>query len=138
MYKDNERKYVVVVYSRCDAGIIMNAALHSMIGLCEMQHAKDILHYSSEEFEFSSYVSRWPVIILKTDRQSLLRRFHASAVRCRRPVNAFVKQMVGASAQEQIKNVRGVTQDSVEYIAISAFCEGDELSDITRKLSLYR
>lgn len=137
-YTDNEYKYFVGLFSKDSLGPLFNAVGHTLLGLENKMKNSDFLDYRTSDSKLQSAISKWPVIVLKTDRQSLLKRMHLMAKELNLPVNAFVEQMIGSSAENQIKQTSTVTHENAKFMAVAVFCKSDELSEVTKKMSLFK
>ncbi|ODS22504.1 hypothetical protein AB835_13770 [Candidatus Endobugula sertula] len=137
-YLDNEYKYIVAVFSKVENGILFNAANHAILGLGSLQHDALFLDYKTNDEKLVSKISKWPIIVLKTDRQALLKKLHVEAGAKSLPVNTFTMQMIGESAEDQLKATQAVDFEDAKILAVSVFCKQDDLSDITKKMSLFK
>ena len=137
-YIDNEYKYFVALFSKYGAGPLLNAAGHVLLGLEKKMRSSDFLEYRTGDSKLESAISKWPVIVLKTDRQSLLKKMHLMAIELNFPVNAFIEQMIGSSAENQMEQTRSVTHEDAKFMAVAVFSKSDELLEVTKKMSLFK
>jgi hypothetical protein len=143
MYTDNQSKFVVVIDRRKPLPQILNALYHVALGLVAEASAGEIatmefLRYRTEEGTFSGVISRFPNIILQTDRGGQLRQFYsnckAQSIRC----HGFSTTMLGNSAEAQQTSTANAKFETLEFVLVAAFAPAAQLDPMTRKFSCWR
>ncbi len=156
MYEDNDYRFIIACFSKADVGRLFNVAGHAMAGLmdrlCRLHHgaadeqvdmalleaAADFLDYRTGDAALHARIARWPVVVIKTDRQNLLRRLYLEAVARKVPANPVVMEMVDENTEKQLANTAAVTVDEASFVCVALFEKNGTLHDLTKKFSLMR
>ena len=150
MYEDNDYRFIVALFSKADVGRLFNVAGHAMAGLMDklcamrdvpeelMEAARDFLDYRTKDAALHSRIARWPVVVIKTDRQNLLRRLYLAAKERGVPANAVVMEMVDENTEKQLANTAAVTVEEAQFVCVALFEKNGTLNDLTKKFSLMR
>ena len=161
MYEDNEFRFIVACFSKADVGRLFNVAGHAMAGLMDklcalraggapegaaggaaapelIDAAADFLDYRTKDAALHARIARWPVVVIKTDRQNLLRRLYLAAKERGVPANAVVMEMVDENTEKQLANTAAVTVDEAQFVCVALFEKNGTLGDLTKKFSLMR
>ncbi len=150
MYEDNNYRFIVALFSRAEVGRLFNVAGHAMAGLMDklcamrnepgelMEAARDFLDYRTKDEALHSRIARWPVVVIKTDRQNLLRRLYVAAKERGVPANPVVMEMVDENTEKQLANTAAVTVDEAQFVCVALFEKNGTLNDLTKKFSLMR
>ena len=88
------------------------------------------------QFRLESITSS--VQVLKAKQKSHLKVLYESSVALKIPTNPFTNEMIGESANIQQMQTKEKTMDNAYFLAVACFCEKEQLSDITKKMSLFR
>ena len=136
-YQDNENKVAVVVNRAVAFPRLANALAHCCAGLAEKVGADAaFLDYPCPAGGWTARVSRWPTVILEGKNSGQLARFAREAAAAELPLNCFTAAMIGAGAEEQVRQAR--EDDSPEYWAVAAFGAEAELRPLTKRFSLFK
>ncbi len=162
MYEDNDYRFIVACFSKADVGRLFNVAGHAMAGLMDklcalragaamagakgeaaiapelLEAAANFLDYRTKGGALHSRIARWPVVVIKTDRQNLLRRLYLAAKERGVPANAVVLEMVDENTEKQLANTAAVTVDEAQFVCVALFEKNGTLNDLTKKFSLMR
>ena len=162
MYEDNDYRFIVACFSKADVGRLFNVAGHAMAGLMDkictlragatlegttdeaavpaelIAASEDFLDYRTKDAALHSRIARWPVVVIKTDRQNLLRRLYLAAKERGVPANAVVMEMVDENTEKQLANTAAVTVDEAQFVCVALFEKNGTLNDLTKKFSLMR
>ena len=162
MYEDNDYRFIVALFSKAEVGRLFNVAGHAMAGLMDklcalraerevdgaggeaaasrelLEAAGDFLDYRTKDNALHSRIARWPVVVIKTDRQNLLRRLYLAAKEKGVPANAVVMEMVDENTEKQLANTAAVTVDEAQFVCVALFEKNGTLNDLTKKFSLMR
>ena len=160
LYEDNDYRFIVACLSKVDVGRLFNVAGHAMAGLmdrlCAMRRqaengeiadgeqaallsaAADFLDYRTGDEGLHARIARWPVVVIKTDRQNLLRRLYMAARERGVPANPVVLEMVDENTEKQLANTAAVTVDEARFVCVALFEKNGTLNDLTKKFSLMR
>ncbi|WOF75193.1 DUF2000 family protein [Parvibaculaceae bacterium PLY_AMNH_Bact1] len=140
-YQNNTRKYVAVLNGKYSdqIGLLLNALGHATAGLVfEGAAGQNFQQYENEPAHLSASISEFPFNVLKSKNGNQLRTLHEALLEAEIPYNVFVKQMIGASAEEQIINTRSAPVDQLEYLALVTYGDAELLAPMTKKFSLYK
>ena len=143
-YADNDYRWIVAVFSKADIGRQFNVAGHALLGLRDqvaaagMVDLEDFCDYRTRDEVLHSRISRWPVIVLKTDRAALLRRLYLAARERGVPANAVLEEMIDKDHDTQVANTAAVSVEEARFLCVAAFEKNGQLADLTRKFSLMR
>jgi len=157
MYEDNDYRFIVACFSKADVGRLFNVAGHAMAGLmdrlCRLREgaeqeagidqqllaaAADFLDYRTGDAALHARIARWPVVVLKTDRQNLLRRLYLSACERGVPANPVIMEMVDENTEKQLTNTAAVDVEQARFVCVALFEKNGTLNDLTKKFSLMR
>ena len=162
MYEDNEYRFIVACFSKADVGRLFNVAGHAMAGLMDklcalkagtasegadgeaavaaelLEAVADFLDYRTKDAALHARIARWPVVVIKTDRQNLLRRLYVAAKERGVPANPVVMEMVDENTEKQLANTAAVTVDEAQFVCVALFEKNGTLNDLTKKFSLMR
>lgn len=138
MYKDNEKKMVVVLNSKQNLATLLNAAFHAVAGLSSNlgNTELDLLKYDNRLSCFQAQISRFPNIILSAKNGSQLKRLYLEALEAGISVNPFAHCMLGTSAQEQLKQTADA--EDIDIYVVALFGRDTDLKPLTKRFSLFK
>ncbi|WP_264319661.1 DUF2000 domain-containing protein [Zarconia navalis] len=142
MYADNDSKFIAVLNRKIETPKLMNALGHMTVGLMAKLPAVDKSKPLKYEFEASwadpSLISLYPFILLAAKNNNQLKTLHLRANELGVCHNAFTDSMLGSSASEQQQQTKEVETDNLTYFGIVIFGATEQLTDLTRKYSLFK
>jgi hypothetical protein len=142
MYAENNKKFVLVINEKADAGRSLNAYGHAAVGLvgiierCFAIGDIDFLEYRRSGGATPALLSTYPVIVLRARNGSQLRRLRDEAREAGLPVNYFTDVMNGDSAAAQLDATRTTPVDQQEFIVVGVFGPSHVLAPLTKRFSL--
>ncbi|WP_232248182.1 DUF2000 domain-containing protein [Streptacidiphilus rugosus] len=142
---DPDWKFAVVLKAKLPAGVALNAAAHTSLGLAALAGAEhpelaakmSFLNFLDADGGSHAPISGLSLVVLE-GRAAGLRRFRAEARAAGLLVNDFVSAMTGDTYAEQLTRVAGLPEESLDYYAVAAFGRRDELDPLTKKFSLWK
>ncbi len=139
LYQDNEYKFVVVLNSKVEIGKLMNALGHITAGLVNVcdQNELRFLQYVDADDGLHPAISHYPFIILKSKNGNQIRTLRNLAVQQGIKYNDFVDKMLGVSAENQLQQTKETKEIDLEYFGVGLYGKAEELSQLTRKFSLF-
>jgi hypothetical protein len=143
MYNDNHSKFAVVIDRRKSLPQILNALCHVALGFAAEASAAEIatmefLRYRNANGTFSGLISRFPNIVLQTDRGGQLRQFYATCKSAGLRCHGFITTMLGASAAAQQDDTTGAQFDELDFVLVMAFAPATQLDPLTKRFSCWR
>ncbi|WP_369389824.1 DUF2000 domain-containing protein [Streptomyces sp. CG1] len=138
-------KFAVVLKAKLPAGVAINAATHTALGLAakaaaehpELAAKMSFLNFLDADGGTHAPISGLSLVVLE-GRAAGLRRFRAEASAAGLLVNDFVSAMTGDTYAEQLERVAALPEAELEYYAVAAFGRRDELDPLTKKFSLWK
>jgi hypothetical protein len=139
-YKNNHRKFAVVINRSHPMNVIMNAVAHVAFGLSHKSKADSaVMTYVHQATGFDARISEFPFIVLETHNSgqlaSLLLRARADEAVS---YNVFTASMIGPSADAQISNTSNADSASLDYVVVLLFGDRERVDPLTKKYSLFK
>ena len=141
MYRENGYKWVVVAGRDVSPASLMNAVAHlslSMASCCSGQEAKQFHEYIDGNGKMVSSISNWPVIVLGAKNCNQLRMLRVRASEAGVPCQAFVGEMIGGSADEQLAKTSETMGEELTYWAVMLFGHRNCVDPLIKRFSLFR
>ncbi len=134
-----ENKLVAVLNKKCDVGKVMNALAHMCIGLGAAlgKDALRLTDYQDANQGSHPHISEIPFIIL-AENSNKIRKLRHDAIAHNIMFNDFTDSMTIGTYQEQIEKTSNTIEEDLVYYGIVLFGDWDKVTELTRKLSLWR
>lgn len=134
-----ENKLVAIVNKDIEVGVAMNAIAHMSIGMgAKLTPEKLSLdNYMDQDGNVYPNISQMPFIILR-GKSGEIRKALRAAQEQGIMVSAFTDTMTSGTYQEQLERTRATPEDQLKFYGAILFGPWDTVSQITKKLSLYR
>jgi len=133
-----KNKLVAIVNKDADVGVAMNAIAHASLAL-GASFGKDEM-YLQDNIDASGNVwpmSGMPYIILR-GKSGEIRKAVLAAKSEGVTQLAFIETMTGGTWQEQVERTAKVSEEDHIYYAAIIYGPWDEVSQITKRFSLYK
>lgn len=136
-----KHKFVAVLNKKIEPGKLMNALGHMAVGLGSILPDKDSTRFDSyfdkDGGEHPS-ISDNPFIILSSDNSNQIRTLRNSLKENGISFTDFTSTMTVGTFAEQKQHTSETSELELEYYGICFFGEKNQLSDLTKKFSLWR
>lgn len=132
-------KLVAILNKDIEPGVAMNAAAHMILGLGANigPEALKLDNYADKDNNTYPNISQMPFIILRGKSNEIRKVIHAAREHNVK-YGAFVNTMTGGTYIEQLDNTKSTHEESLVFYGAVLFGDWDTVSQITKKLSLYR
>lgn len=140
MYADNHRKLVAISNRQYTVPQLQNAVLHATIGLVKLVgiDAFQLLNYDNDELGVHAQISLFPNVGLAAKNGSQLLNTYRQANDANIACNIFCESMLGASADEQVRQTKEATLENLKPMVVVLFGEADVLHPLTKKFSVLK
>jgi len=132
-------KLVAIINKDLDTGVAMNSIAHMVLGLGAHAGPTTLKldTYMDKEKNLYPNISQMPFIILKAKSSEIRKTVHSA-----RELNilhgVFLNTMTGGSFQEQLDKTIDTTEEALIFYGIVLFGDIEQVSQITKKFSLYK
>ena len=134
-------KFVAVLNKKIESGKLMNALGHMAAGLGSYIPEKEAMRFDSyidkDGGEHKS-ISDNPLIILSADNSNQIRTLRNALKENNIPFTDFTSTMTEGTFAEQRQRTSETPETELEYYGICFFGEKMQLSELTKKFSLWR
>ncbi|MGH7246051.1 MAG: DUF2000 domain-containing protein [Candidatus Levyibacteriota bacterium] len=136
-------KFVAILSKKVEVGKIMNALGHMSIGLVASAHPDMIkemgfVDYADKDGTFHKSLSKNSFVILQADNGNQIRTARLAAIAKSIHFIDFTNTMQTGTYLEQLETTRQTPEAQLDYYGIILFGKIEEVSEITRKFSLWR
>lgn len=134
-----ENKLVAVINKSCESGVAMNALAHMSFGLGQVVEKEKALlcNYIDADGGTHPSISSMPYIILSANSNKI-RAAVASAQEKNILCIDFLNTMTGGTYQEQLENTKNTREEDLNYYGAVFFGPWDEVTELTKKFSLWK
>jgi hypothetical protein len=134
-----KNKLVGVLNEKIDTGKAMNALAHMCVGLGSIIGKKDLrlTDYNDADGGSHPFISEIPFIVL-AGNSNKIRKLRKEAIANNILFNDFVDTMTIGTYKEQIERTKQVKEEQLTYYGIVLFGNWDNVTELTRKFSLWR
>jgi hypothetical protein len=132
-------KLVAVLNEKIEVGVAMNALAHMTLGLAS-QFDKNQFHFTDfvdADGGSHPHISKMPFMILKAN-SSKIRALRHSLIAKNIPFVDFTDTMTKDTYVEQIARTKMTTDANLIYYGIVTFGDWTQVSELTRKFSLWK
>jgi hypothetical protein len=140
MYAENHRKLVAITNRQYAVPQRQNAVLHATVGLIKFVgiEAFELLNYDNDDLDIQAQISLFPNVGLTAKNGSQLLNTYRQASEANIACNIFAESMLGASADDQIRQTREATLETLKPMAVVLFGDADALHPLTKKFSVLK
>ncbi len=134
-------KFIAVLNKKIEPGKLMNALGHMAAGLGAYLPSKDLARFDSyfdkDGGEHPS-ISDNPFIILSSDNSNQIRTLRNALKESEISFTDFTSTMTVGTFAEQRQRTKETPELELEYYGICFFGDKNQLSELTKKFSLWR
>jgi len=134
-------KFVAVLNKKVPSGKLMNALAHATAGLAASYGDVAQMRfgaYIDQDGGRHEHISDNPFIILRADNSNKIRTLRNALIEAGIHFTDFTSTMTVGTYAEQQERTQHTPEADLEYYAICMFGEADQLSELTKKFSLWR
>ncbi len=133
-----DNKLVAVLNKKVESGVVMNALAHATIGLGSTLSSEKLRLDTYSDADQNSYphISQMPFIILKA-KSGEIRKTVNTAREQNIKYTTFLNTMTGGTYLEQLENTAKTKEEELQYYGCVLYGPWDQVTDITRKFSLW-
>ena len=135
-------KFAAILSKKVDAGKIMNALAHMSLGLVASNTDKvpdmGFVDYIDKDNTIHRSLSKNSYVILRADNSNQIRTVRNMAIQKGIPHVDFANTMQEGTYIEQLERTKVTPEAELEYYGICLFGKIEEVSELTRKFSLWR
>ncbi|MBA2654690.1 MAG: DUF2000 domain-containing protein [Gammaproteobacteria bacterium] len=134
-----KNKLVAVLNKSIETGKVMNALAHMCIGLGSAIGKAELrlTDYEDADGGLHPFISEIPFIIL-SENSNKIKKLRNEAIASKIIFNDFTDTMTVGTYKEQIARTLQVKDEDLIYYGIVLFGDWDQVTELTRKFSLWR
>lgn len=134
-----EKKLVAVLNEKIEPGVIMNALAHMCIGFGASIGVESLRlsDYRDRDGGQHPNISEMPFMILRANSNKI-RQLRDAALAAGIQSVDFVHTMTGGTYQEQLEKTAQTSGEELTYYGIVLFGPWEQVSELTRKFSLWK
>lgn len=135
-----ENKLVAIVNKQVEVGVLMNALAHMCLGFGAHMEAEDVhlMDYKTSDGVVYPNISKMPFIILREKNSNKIRSLLMQAKERGVQYGVFTNTMTEGTWKEQEERTLKASSEEVAYYGLVLFGPHEVVTELTRKLSLYR
>jgi hypothetical protein len=134
-------KFVAVLNKKMPVGNLMNALGHMTAGLVDKHDNHKLMRfqdYHDADGGTHANISDNPFIVLQADNSNKVRTLRQAFMEHGILFTDFTNTMTVGTYAEQQERTRQTPEAELEYWGVCAFGEAEQLSQLTKKFSLWR
>ena len=133
-------KLVAVVNKKIDTGILMNALAHMCLGFGAHTGPTELhlMDYKNAEGFVYPNISKMPFIILKEDNSNKIAKLLMEAKETGIQYSVFTNTMTEGTWEDQEARTLATKPEEIVYYGIVLFGPKEIVTNLTKKLSLFR
>ena len=135
-----QNKLVAVVNKKIETGVLMNAIAHMCLGFgAHTGPAKlNLMDYKNQEGFVYPNISKMPFIILKEDNSNRIAKLLMEAQEANIQYSVFTNTMTEGTWEDQETKTLATSREDIIYYGIILFGPKEIVTQLTKKLSLFR
>lgn len=135
-----EQKLVAVVNKKIEMGTLMNALAHMCLGFGAHKGPKELhlMDYQNAERFVYPNISKMPFIILKEDNSNRIAKLLLEAKEAGIEYSVFTNTMTEGTWEDQAARTLTTKPEEIVYYGIVLFGPKEIVTQLTKKLSLFR
>lgn len=132
------KKFVIVVNAKYPTGNLLNAVGHLSIGFGDYLENKNMRTFNNFMGERVSYLTDYPLIILKAKNSNQLHTLYQKAKEANLDHQVFYDNMIHQTIPDQEKNISKNNTNALEHVAVGLFGNEEDFRSLTKKFSLFK
>lgn len=135
-----KNKLVAVVNKKIDVGVLMNAVAHMCLGFGAHTGPEELhlLDYKNADGFVYPNISKMPFIILKEDNSNKIAKLLKEAKEADIQYSVFTNTMTEGTWEDQEARTLASKPEEIVYYGIVLFGPNEIVTNMTKKISLYR
>ena len=137
---ENSKKFITVLNKKIETGKLMNALGHmtaGFVGGLECTEHMCFLKYVDGDNGIHPNISHFPFIILKAENSNKIRKLRNICIENNIQYCDFTSTMTVGSSEDQLNLTKNTPEIDLDYYGIILFGDSKELSQYTKKFSLF-
>lgn len=134
-----DKKLVIVVNKSIEPGVAMNAVSHTVVSLGAQVGLENlnVVDYIDSDGNHYPKISKMPFIVLRASGNKI-REMSEALKKMDSHYAVFTDSMTVGTWEEQLERTSQHKQDELVFYAVGAYGGWEDLSEMTKKFSLYR
>lgn len=135
-----QNKLVAIVNKKIETGVLMNALAHMCLGFGAHTGSADLhlMDYKNAEGFVYPNISKMPFIILKEDNSNKIAKLLKEAKQSGIQYSVFTNTMTEGAWEDQEARTLATKPEEIVYYGLVLFGPKDIVTNLTKKLSLFR
>lgn len=135
-----QNKLVAVVNKQIDTGVVMNAVAHMCVGFGAHMGPTELhlMNYKTADGFVYPNISKMPFIILREKNSNKIATLLMKAKEANIQYSAFTNTMTEGTWADQEARTLSTKQEEIIFYGLVLFGPVEVVSELTKKLSLYR
>jgi hypothetical protein len=135
-----KNKLVAIVNKQVEGGKAKNALAHMCLGFGAHKGAEafHLMDYQTADGIIYPNISKMPFIILSEKNSNKMAQLLLNAKAAGLEFSAFTNTMTEGSWEDQEKRTKATSSEEIIFYALLLFGPWDTVTELTRKLSLWR